>query len=69
MRLSKALKFGNGIQNQMSTCVILQCSSLVSWTKLMSFIDIDLTPFNMCYLNLFEPDMGITLDFFVHMRV
>jgi len=35
----------------------------------MNFIDIDVTPFNMCYLNLFEQDMGITLDFFVHMRV
>jgi hypothetical protein len=54
MRLSEALKFGNGIQNQMSTCIILQCSSLVSWTKLMTFIDIDLTPFNTCYLNLSE---------------
>jgi hypothetical protein len=35
----------------------------------MSFIDINLIPFNMCYLNLFEQDMGITLDFFVHLRV
>jgi hypothetical protein len=51
MKLSEALKFGNGIQNQMSTCIILQCSSLVSWTKLMTFINIDLIPFNMCYLN------------------
>jgi hypothetical protein len=69
MRLSEALKFGKGIQNQMSTCIILQSSSLVSWTKLMSFIDIDLTPFNMCYSNLSEQTIGITLDFFVRLRV
>jgi hypothetical protein len=69
MRLSEVLKFGNGIQNKMRTCIILQCSSLVSWTKLMSFIDIDLTHFNMCYLNLFEQDMGITLDFCVRLKV
>jgi len=30
----------------------------------MNFIDTDLTPFNKCYLNIFEHDMGITLDFF-----
>jgi hypothetical protein len=69
MKLSKALKFGNGIQNQMNTCMILECSSLVSWTKLMSFINTNLTPFNMCYLNIFEQEMGITLDFIVRLRV
>jgi hypothetical protein len=25
MRFSEALKFGNGIQNKMRTCIILQC--------------------------------------------
>jgi hypothetical protein len=52
MKLLEALKFGNGIQNQMNIFIMLQCSSLVSWTKLMNFIDIDLIPFNTCYLNL-----------------
>jgi hypothetical protein len=35
----------------------------------MNFINIELTPFNMCYLNLSKQDMGITLDFFVRLRV